>query len=144
MFQRFLNTVRRFMAGRYGTDSLNRFLFFAYLAVWLVSQFFHRHQIVSLVLLGALWAILGWLLFRTLSRNIPARQRENDRFLRWWAPCQRGLSRLWDRLRDIRRYRYRRCPACSARLRLPLPIKKGRRTVTCHRCRTQFKSFFIL
>ena len=144
MFQRFLNTVRRFMTGRYGNDSFNRFLFVVYLAVWLTSRFFRTNQAVSLVLLAVLWVLLGYLLFRTLSRNIPARQRENDRFLRWWAPCQRWLSRLWERLRNIRRYRYRRCPGCSATLRLPLPIKKGRRTVTCHRCRTQFKSFFIL
>ena len=144
MFQRFINTIQRFMAGRYGTDSFNRFLFGLYLVVWVVAQFFRRNLTVSAVLFGLLWAVLIWLLFRTLSRNIPARQRENDRFLRWWAPMKRWLSRGWERLRDIRRYRYRRCPACSARLRLPLPIKRGRRTVTCHRCRTQFKSFFIL
>ena len=108
MFQRFLNTVRQFMAGRYGTDSLNRFLFVVYLVVWLTSQFFRRNQPVSITLLSVLWALLGWILFRTLSRNIPARQRENDRYLRWWAPCQRRLTRLWERLRDIRRYRYRR------------------------------------
>ena len=40
MFQRFMNTIRRFMVGRYGTDHLNRFLFVVYLVVWLAERLF--------------------------------------------------------------------------------------------------------
>ncbi len=129
MFQRFRNTIAHFMYGRYGTDTLNRVLFWVYFAVWLISLFF-RDAIWGWVFALLLWAILGWLLFRTLSRNIPRRQAEN----RW-------LMHQITRVRDIRRCRYRRCPVCRATLRLP--IKRGRRTVTCHRCRKQFKAFFL-
>lgn len=140
MFQRFVNTISRFMVGRYGTDHFNRFLFVVYFVVWLVSGFFRRAPwgwVFTLVL----WAVLGLLLFRTLSRNIPRRQAENQRFLRWWGPAKGWLSQQWVRLKDIRHYRYRKCPGCGARLRLP--VKRGHRTVTCARCRHQFKSFFL-
>lgn len=140
MWQRFRNTVARFMIGRYGTDRLNRFLFWIYFALWLIGRFLRRFvvgQVLSLVML-ALLAVLVW---RTLSRDIPRRAAENDRFLRWWLPTKDWLSHQWMRLRDIRRCRYRRCRGCGTWLRLP--IKRGRRTVTCHRCRTQFRTFFI-
>jgi len=141
MFQRFINTIRQFMMGRYGSDQLNGFLFIAYLIIWVVGRFFRGNPVANLIFAVALWLILGLMLFRTLSRNIPRRQAENQRFLRIWGPVKRWLGHQWERLRDIRRYRYRTCPGCSARLRLP--IKRGRRTVTCHRCRTQFKTFFL-
>lgn len=140
MFQRFLNTVARFMQGRYGTDHLNRFLFVLYFIVWVVAGFFRRY-IWGGVFTLVLWGILALLLFRTLSRNIPRRQEENQRFLRWWYPIGAWFGRMWLRLRDGRRCRYRVCPRCKAQLRLP--IKRGRRTVTCARCGAQFKTFFL-
>ena len=140
MFQRFRNTVARFMWGRYGNDQLNRFLFILYFIVWVVSLFF-RQVVWGLAFTIVLWTLLGWLLFRTLSRNIARRQAENRRYLaiqgriKWWFGHQ--LTRL----KHVRRYRYRRCRGCKAMLRLP--VKRGRRTVTCHRCHAQFKTFFL-
>ena len=141
MFQRLMNTIARFMVGRYGTDHLNRGLFILYFVLWLVSGLFRRTAAVGIPLTIVMWAVLGVLLFRTLSRNIPRRQAENQRFLRWWLPTKEWFGHQWVRLRDIRRCRYRRCPSCRAQLRLP--IKRGRRTVTCFRCRAQFRTFFL-
>ncbi len=140
MFRRFRNTIAHFMYGRYGNDSLNRFLFILYFAVWVISVFF-RSIIIGWLFALVLWTILGFLLFRTFSRNIPRRQAENQRFLRIWYVVKRWCTHQFTRVKDVRRYRYRRCPACRAMLRLP--IKRGRRTVTCHRCRGQFKAFFL-
>ena len=140
MFHRLRYTLARFMAGRYGNDQLNRFLFGVYFAIWMVSLFF-RGLVWGWVFTLVLWGVLGWLLFRTLSRNFPARQAENQRFLRWWTPTKRWFSFQFTRLRDVRRFRYRRCPSCKSMLRLP--VKRGRRTVTCHRCHAQFKAFFL-
>lgn len=140
MFRRFLNTVAQFMCGRYGNDQLNRFLFILYFVVWAISLLF-REGLAGIFFALILWTILGFLLFRTLSRNIPRRQAENRWFLDRWYPVKRWFSHQFTRVKDIRRYRYRRCPACRAMLRLP--IKRGRRTVTCPRCRGQFKAFFL-
>ena len=140
MFYRLRESFMRFMAGRYGSDKLNNFLFCAYMALWFIRLFFRR-GIVGLVLstLGTIIAVI--LICRTLSRNIPRRQAENERFIRVWTPIAAWFRRQFTRLRDIRRWRYRTCPYCNARLRLP--ILRGRRTVTCSRCHSQFKSFFL-
>ena len=140
MFNRLRNTIVRFIAGRYGTDHLNRFLMGTYLALWVLSSCFARTRLGwPLSLLATATAVV--LLWRTLSRNIPARQAENEKFLRRWTPTKDWLRRQWTRLRDVRRCRYRRCPGCGTWLRLP--IKRGRRTVTCNRCRAQFRTFFL-
>lgn len=140
MFYRLRNSLMRFMAGRYGTDKLNSVLFGAYIVLWIV-QMFIRRGIVGWLLstLGTVIAVV--LVWRTLSRNIPRRQAENERFLRLWTPLAAWFRRQGVRLRDIRRWRYRTCPYCAARLRLP--IRRGRRTVTCSRCQSQFKAFFL-
>ena len=140
MFQRFRNTIARFMWGRYGNDQLNRALFLTYFVLWVVSLFF-RQAAAGILFALILWTVLGFLLFRTLSRNIPARQAENQRFLRMWYAVKRWFTHQFTRVKDIRRFRYRRCPTCRAMLRLP--IKRGRRTVTCHRCHGQFQAFFL-
>lgn len=139
MFQRFRNTVARFMWGRYGNDQLNRFLFVVYFILWFFSLILQGWGGLLLYLLtnGAVVLIL----WRMLSRNIPRRQAENQRFLRHWYAVKSWFSHQFTRIKDLRRFRYRRCPACRAMLRLP--IKRGRRTVTCRRCQHQFKAFFL-
>jgi hypothetical protein len=140
VFYRLRTSLMRFMAGRYGTDKLNNVLFWVYMVLWIVQAFFRR-SVVGLVLSAVGTVVALVVLFRALSRNIPRRQAENERFLRLWAPLSAWMRRQFLRLRDIRRWRYRTCPYCSARLRLP--IRRGRRTVTCFRCNSQFKSFFL-
>ncbi len=140
MLWRLRNTITQFMMGRYGADKLNNFLIGLYFVLWLVSVFFGR-SVMGGVLSLLTTAVVVLVLFRMLSRNIPRRQAENERFLRWWSGVQPWFRLQRDRLRDIRRWRYRRCPHCRANLRLP--IRRGRRTVTCSRCHTPFKAFFL-
>ena len=128
MFRRFINWMTRVMWGRYGNDPFNRCLVWVYLLFWLCAILFRGWT--GFVFSHLTTATLAYTLFRMFSRNIPARQAEN----RWY------LLQV-TRLKDVGRYRYRRCPHCGSMLRLP--IKRGRRTVTCHRCRTQFKAFFL-
>lgn len=139
MFRRFREAVARFLYGRYGNDQLNRFLFGVYFVLWILSVLFFGW--IGLILDCLCSATAIWLLWRMLSRDFPRRQAENERFLRWWGPVARWFSFQFTRVRDIRRFRYRRCPACGSMLRLP--VKRGRRTVTCRRCRHQFKAFFL-
>ena len=139
MLWRLREMLMQFMAGRYGTDRFNRFLMVTYLVLWVMQMFFRGTAAYILSIFGL--AIAVYLIYRTLSRNIDRRQAENERFLRMWQPISRWFRQLYVRLRDVRRFRYRTCPACSARLRLP--ILRGRRTVTCSRCNTQFKAFFL-
>ena len=139
MFWRLRNTLMQFMMGRYGGDKLNNFLTVLYLVLWVLSLF--ARGVVGGILYMLTLALVGLVFFRMLSRNIPRRQAENERFLRLRWQFTQWWRRQTTRIKDIRRYRYRRCPYCGADLRLP--IRRGRRTVTCSRCRSPFKAFFL-
>jgi uncharacterized C2H2 Zn-finger protein len=120
------------MYGRYGADQLYIALFVLYFVV-LVINMFTRSWIVDVLM----WAILVWLIFRTFSRNIYKRQRENEIFLKFWNPIQSEFSLFFRRIREIRTHRFRKCPHCKAVLRLPR--KRGKNTVRCPRCQTRFQ-----
>lgn len=140
MLLRLCERIRHFMAGRYGGDALGRFLLWSYLLVCLVRLPI-RQPVVSLALYVLSLLLLLFVFARALSRDIPRRQRENERYLRLAMPVRQWLRRQFDRVRYVRRWRFRRCPYCRADLRLP--IRRGRRTVTCFRCRGRFKAFFL-
>lgn len=132
MFQRFHYAVMRFMQGRYGVDALQKTLLWVYAALLVVNLFAG-----SLWLSGVELALLGWYTFRMLSRNIPARMRENEWFLRRTAGVRRWGRLQKNRLRDRKTHVYRTCPHCKATVRLP-KIKRGRHACDCPRCRREF------
>ena len=123
------------MEGRYGFDLL---------LIWIVAFAF-------LFLTKWTWPLsillIGWGVFRALSRNIPARQRELwvwngfigritaalrplfSRFSRWLA--KKRLQ--WGQRKT---HVFVRCPKCKSTLRLP----RGRTLmVTCPVCGNEFK-----
>ncbi len=121
----------RFMLGRYGIDTLY------YVMMWTLSgliliNLFLRSWILSAVCL----VLAGIMLFRFMSRNIPARRRENDAFLRGWKKVKSWFILQKDRLRDIQTARYRKCPECGAIIKFP--VKKGSHTAKCPRCARVF------
>lgn len=125
------NALQRFMYGRYGSDQLNLFLIVLYLLLYFLSA------VTGFFLLYWLSLILVCVaIFRILSRNIPARRRENDKFLRVAGPAIQ-----WFRLRrTIHRdkdHRYFKCPNCGQQLRVPRG--KGKITVTCRNCGATFQ-----
>ena len=125
------NALQRFMYGRYGNDQLNVFLIVLYLLLYFLSV------VTEFLLLYWLSLILIFVtLFRILSRNIPARRRENAKFLQAAGPAIQ-----WFRLRrTIHRdkdHRYFKCPNCGQQMRVPRG--KGRITVTCRNCGATFQ-----
>ena len=121
----------RFMYGRYGVDQL----YYALFAVWgvmaLINCFVNS---VILSILGT--ALVVWMIWRSLSRNIQKRRAENEKFLVLWKPVKSWLILQRDRIRDRKTARYRRCSHCRAIVKLP--VKKGKHTVVCPRCRERF------
>ena len=141
VFWRLRNSLARMMVGRYGMDQLNLFIIGAYFVLWVVSWFFSRTGLPRVIISALSLLLAAAEIFRLMSRNIPRRQAENQWFLRWWRPTVAFLRRQWDRLRYVKKYRYRRCPYCKVYLRLP--IRRGSRTVTCSRCGGRFHAFFL-
>lgn len=131
---RFLDRLRRFMAGRYGVDELNFALMIATLILSFV-RFFVRNGWVLFALMIIDVAIVTWLVYRMLSKKIFMRQKENRAFLKVWNPIKRSVSQWISRRKDTA-HRYIRCKKCRERLRLPRG--KGRIEVTCPKCRERF------
>ncbi len=130
---KFTNKLARFFYGRYGNDTLNKVLTGIYL-VWLITfsilNIFIRTLAFTLIGWGLTLILFIWILFRTMSRNIYARRRENDKF------C--GFFRLKrNKFRDRKTHVYRKCKKCKAVLRLPKA--KGKHFVNCPKCHNRFQ-----
>ena len=122
-FQRLKGGFRRFMMGRYGTDKLNTAILLTGLAASLLAMFINLSP-VNLILVILSYAMMGWALFRMLSRNTYKRYQENRKYLR-----------LVERLKD-RDHRYYDCPRCRQSVRVPKG--KGKIAITCPKCKEKF------
>ena len=90
MIQQFLQRIRyglrQFMTGRYGTDKLNMTILIAGMLISIVSNFMPWY-IVRLLLFLLSYGLLIWALFRTFSRNLVKRRRENARWYEISTHC---------------------------------------------------------
>lgn len=128
MFQK----LQRFLYGRYGTDSLNLFLLITGLVIYGVGSLFFW----PLTFLAD--ALYVWALFRTFSRNIPARQRELGVFMKFWRPVGSWFRVQKQRFALRKTYKYFRCPSCRQQLRAPRG--RGKIQVTCQKCHAVFQT----
>ena len=116
--------MQRFMAGRYGQrDKLNSLLLWSSV-ICVVLSLVMPWRPVSLGLAVAAYALMGYSIFRTFSRNTYKRYRENRRYMH-----------LLERIRD-RQHRYYTCPRCRQSVRVPKG--KGKIAIACPRCREKF------
>ena len=122
----------RFMAGRYGSDQLNRFLSFLALALLVLNLFF-RGALLWVLAVAAL--LLCYV--RMFSRNLDKRRAENARYLRLRYKITGEVRGWMDRQKQRRDYRFFRCPDCRAMLRVPRG--KGKIRVTCRKCGNAFE-----
>ena len=119
------------MYGRYGTDELNLVLMILGIIVMFLSRIFWFWPLAIIS-----YALYIYALFRMFSRNIQARYAENQKFLQKWGPVSRRLHNAVLRFQDRKTHRYFKCPNCHKRLRVPKG--RGKITITCPHCRTQF------
>lgn len=128
----FGNALYRFFYGRRGMDQLGFALLIASLVLSLLSSIL-RIGILSLASMAA-WI---YALYRMLSKNISAREKENQWFLSKYTPVASSVKQARVRFKNRKIYLYYRCPNCKAWLRLPRNI--GEKTVTCGKCQSTFK-----
>lgn len=124
--------LQRFLYGRYGTDKLNLALLIFGLILSLIGTLVFWP---ATLLADALYI---WALFRTFSRNIPARQREYAAFLRFWSPIENWLRARKVRFSQRKQYKYFKCPNCRQELRAPRG--RGKIEVTCQKCHNVFRT----
>lgn len=141
-FTRFALWLNKAMAGRHGGDAFSVALLVLYGVVLLFSSIFRNPLLFLLAV-----AVLIWCLWRMLSRNQERRWKENAWFLGWWNPIWqklRGISTRFHQAQDYATmkardrgvYRYYKCPKCGNKLRVPKG--KGKISITCPVCRTEF------
>lgn len=121
----------RFMQGRYGIDQLNSFLMIVYVICFIVNMF-----IGSIVLTFIAYGTWLFVIFRMFSKNIYARNRENDKYLNFFSPLSRWLKLKLMSKQDPSN-KYFSCPKCKQMVRVP----KGHGTVvvTCPNCQNKFE-----
>ena len=125
------NWLRNFMIGRYGPDQLNIALLIISVIIGLVGSIIN---ISILTIIGDI--VLFYALFRMLSRNIPARRRENDKFIKIWWPIKTKIKNKVAQFKSRKNYRFFKCPECKKTLRLPRG--KGKIQITCPKCGERF------
>ena len=104
-----------------------------YVLVAIIEIFVHSAILSILSFLVALAMIL-----RMLSKNIAARQKENQKFLEVTAPVQKQIRKYTRRIRDSKTHKYFTCPGCHRELRVPRG--RGNIQITCPHCYKQFNA----
>ena len=140
----FKEKLIRFMQGRYGMDELNKALnaaaligLFASLIVSFASGTSRAGSIVSTVLWIISIAIMGFALFRSFSRNIPARRAENEWYrLHIAAPFTKKKNEVKTRRAQAATHRFFKCPKCGQTVRVPKG--KGKIKITCPKYGEEF------
>ena len=123
--------ISRFMAGRYGSDQLSRAVSVLAIAL-IIVELFTRFTPISVVVL----ALLIWIYFRTLSRNIYKRSEENRKYLVFRNKIT-GFFRKWkNRAKQSGTYRFYHCPDCRQTVRVPKG--RGKIEITCPKCHAKF------
>lgn len=126
-----MNRIRNFMYGRYGADQLGVFLVILGAVITFALSFVRTpyYKLISFV---------PYLLFiiRALSKNIAARRRENDAFLKIYNPVKNFCTQKYKHHQD-KDHKYYKCKSCHHVLRVP--SGKGKIEITCPYCNLKFK-----
>ena len=123
--------LQRFMAGRYGNDQLNQFIFIVAI-ISMVLEIITRQSLfytLTLVLL-----ILAYV--RVFSRNINKRYEENMKFLQKKDAILNKFRKQKYYAAQRRNFHIYTCPQCKLKIRIPKG--KGKISITCPKCRNSF------
>ncbi len=120
MFHRIGDSIRRFMAGRNGVDSLSWFLCILGLVINFIGGLTELPLLVYLAYIPTFFA-----LYRVFSRDTSRRYEENQKFTLFFA-----------RIKGRKTHCYFKCPSCKTRVRVPRG--KGKIKITCPQCRETF------
>ncbi len=139
----FREKLIRFMYGRYGFDQLGKFLLGAGFVMAILSmplRFLPTHiPYVICSSLNSVFYIVAF--FRILSRNIGRRTLENEGYLRIRSRVMPFLDEKTKSIRD-KNYIYKKCPKCSAKLRLKRI--KGKHITKCPKCSQKFNVWVFI
>ena len=127
-----LDWFRSFMCGRYGNDSLNRFLVLLSFVFTLISMFVKLRWVFYIAVVSLVIAY-----FRMFSRNLQKRYAENIRFLSYRERVLTFFHRRNTYSSSQPGFKIYRCPGCSQKIRVPKG--KGKILISCPKCSAKFQ-----
>lgn len=122
---------RNFMMGRYGVDSLSKFLLGTAVVFLFLAMGFRNNFCNALACLLVLVCY-----FRMFSRNCQKRAEENQKFLELRGKASAFLEREKGYLEQRKTHHIYKCPTCGQKIRVPKG--KGKICITCPKCHTEF------
>ena len=131
---KYSSKVYQFMRGRYGIDSLYRFLFIMYCILVIINIFISSRFIEIIELL-----LFFFSFYRVFSKNIRERRKEEECYLKIKNSIISFFIRKKKSIEMKKYYVYRKCRNCKTVLRLPLPKTRGIHTVKCPKCHKKMK-----
>lgn len=129
--------IGKFMHGRYGMDNLNNFLFWLYIILWVIDIFVNN-QFLSISEIFIIFVLF----FRTLSKNIYKRNKENQIYLNFKEMLMRPFKNILRNCKD-KEHVYKKCRKCHTTLKLPLPTKMGFQYAKCPKCKNRVRLFVL-
>lgn len=121
----------RFMAGRYGMDSLGRFTMVLAL-IFIFLNYVTANRLVPLLA----WACIILTYFRMFSRNVYKRSSENQQFLNRTYNIRCRFYSWKNSLAQRKTHHIYKCPSCRQKIRIPRG--KGKIEIRCPKCNTRF------
>ena len=145
--------IRKFMTGRYGSDDLSLCLLIV-AGVCLVFAAISRNRSASYFFVTVLVLLVVWSIFRMLSKNTMAREKENNLYKKITGgfssntrPFRDSMKAWWENIRGIRPFNNKKtyglkaclfkCPGCGVDVKVP--ANKGKIMITCPKCGKEFE-----
>ena len=122
---------RKFMIGRYGVDSLSKFMLGTAVVLLVFAMGFRNNFLNTLACLLVLLCY-----FRMFSRNYQKRAEENQKFLELKGKAATFLKREKEYFEQRKTHHIYKCPSCKQKIRVPKV--KGKICITCPKCHTEF------
>ena len=125
-------SLERFLQGRYGIDQLGQALVVIFLVTFALNLVTRSSIFYTLGLI-----LVMFFLYRCLSKNFAARQRENNYYLERSQKVTRFFHLQKRKWQDRKTHVYRKCPHCHTTIRLPKI--KGKHVTNCPKCHKDFE-----
>lgn len=122
---------RKFMIGRYGVDSLSKFMLGTAVVLLVFAMGFRNNFLNTLACL-----LVFFCYFRMFSRNYQKRAEENQKFLELKGKAATFLKREKEYFEQRKTHHIYKCPSCKQKIRVPKG--KGKICITCPKCHTEF------